>query len=606
MVRKVFWGIVIGFSIAILAIRMVGGDTSPRLSHRAPEAKTPLSKSDRLVVILHAFTNSRDDMMDVRNAVWKVYPNADVLIPNYNSGIFSNADLFQTAHQISEAIQLAACRRRSLGRPYEKIVLIGHSIGALLARKAYLYGKGNSPDHPFNPGKNPPRGWVDKVERIILLAGINRGWSTDRMDWKGRIETWIGRQIFKLTGRGRMVFSVELGSPFVANLQAEWIRLANKQRSSVAPVIQLLGRDDDRVRPEDNKELMATPDFIFIPVADADHANVIRFAPDASIDQAETEARSERKRLFLMALSSNIAALRQEFGSNRTVLDRTDVARALIRHVVFVVHGIRDYGDWVTEFKKDMESRDPLVRVITSKYGYFPMLRFLLFGDRQENVRWFVDQYIESLALYPKAERRSFIGHSNGTYLLASALENYQAINFDRVYFAGSVVRSDFPWDSLKQAKRVRLVRNDIARGDWVVALFPKFYQQVKSLFKLKRTKFFDLGSGGFNGFTNSVGHEIVGTLAGGHGAAVDSPENRASIRAFILDDVTTDPPRNAEKGPLYFFSEIAWAVWLMIVAALVALGWGIWKWLPAARRVGATGFVAIYAGLIFVILNTV
>lgn len=604
--RKVLWGIIICFFIAILAIRMVGGDTSPRFSHRAPEPKTPSSSSDRLVVVLHAFTNSRDDMMAVRNAVWEVYPNADVLTPNYNSGIFSNADLFQTAHQISEAINSAADKRARLGRPYEKIVLIGHSIGALLARKAYLYGKGNSPDHPFTPGKNPPRGWFEKVERIILLAGINRGWSTDRMDWKGRIETWIGRQIFKLTGRGRMVFSVELGSPFVANLQAEWIRLANKGRGSVAPVIQLLGKDDVRVRPKDNKELMATPDFIFIPVADADHANVIEFAPDASIGQAETEARAERKRLFQVALSKSIPALRAEFGSNRTVLDEADPARAGIRHVVFVVHGIRDWGHWVNEFKEDIESRDSSVRVITSKYEYFPMLRFLLFGDREENVRWFVDQYIESLALYPNAERRSFIGHSNGTYLLASALENYQAIYFDRVYFAGSVVPSYFDWDALKQAKQVRLFRNDISHGDWVVALFPKFYQQVKELLDLERPEFFNLGSGGFNGFYDATGHEIVGTLAGGHSAALDSPENRASIQAFILEGATSNLPRNNEKGLLEFFSNIAWAVWLMILAGLVGLGWGIWKWLAVARRVGVTGFVTIYAGLIFVFLNTV
>ena len=390
-------------------------------------------------------------MIGVREAVSEKYPDADLLVPNYNSGKFTNASLFIAAHEIDEIINAAVKKRAENGKPYEKIIMIGHSIGALLARKAYLYGKGNSPDHPFKAKQNPPRDWVKMVDRIILMAGINRGWSTDRMEPWEKTVTWVGRQISKLTGLSKMVFSVELGSPFVVDLQAEWIRLANRERGSVAPVIQLLGNNDVRVRPTDNKELMATPDFIFIPVAGAGHGNVIKFNPDPSADLVEIEAHEERKRLFRVALATSIPALIAEFGSNRSQLDIADAARRQIRHVVFVVHGIRDWGDWVTEFKKDIESRDPSVRVITSKYGYFPMLSFLLFGNRQENVRWFVDQYVESLALYPKAEKRSFIGHSNGTYLAATALDKYQSIRFDQVYFAGSVVPSNFRWDRLKE-----------------------------------------------------------------------------------------------------------------------------------------------------------
>ncbi|MEO3428356.1 hypothetical protein AAFN88_05825 [Pelagibius sp. CAU 1746] len=354
---------------------------------------------------------------------------------------------------------------------------------------------------------------------------------------------------------------------------------------------------------------MATPNFIFLPVADAGHGNVIRFAADATKDRAEAEARAERKRLFKLALARSIPELRRDFTSNRTneaFLDRADSDRAKTKHVVFVVHGIRDWGGWMGEFKQELEAQDPTVRVVTSKYGYFPMFRFLLFDDREENVRWFVDQYIETLALYPNAERRSFIGHSNGTYLLASALQNYQAIYFDRVYFAGSVVPSDFGWNELLRARRIGVLRNDIAQGDWVVALGPKFYQQVKNLFGLENTVFFNLGSGGFNGFIETAGHQYVGMLAGGHSAALESPQNRKSIRSFILTGATSGLPRSDGAGMLGVLSNVAWAVWLLAAAAVTALGWAIWRCLAVVRRAGVIVFVAVYAALVFVVLNTV
>ena len=50
------------------------------------------------------------------------------------------------------------------------------------------------------------------------------------------------------------------------------------------------------------------------------------------------------------------------------------------------------------------------------------MLPFLLSAYRRKNVEWLMDRYTEVVARYPNATV-SYIGHSNGTYLLAKALE---------------------------------------------------------------------------------------------------------------------------------------------------------------------------------------
>jgi hypothetical protein len=53
--------------------------------------------------------------------------------------------------------------------------------------------------------------------------------------------------------------------------------------------------------------------------------------------------------------------------------------------------------------------------VVTNlKYGYFPMLPFSLYGDRQRKVRRFMDEYTENLAAFPNAHIVDFVGHSNG------------------------------------------------------------------------------------------------------------------------------------------------------------------------------------------------
>jgi hypothetical protein len=126
------------------------------------------------------------------------------------------------------------------------------------------------------------------------------------------------------------------------------------------------------------------------------------------------------------------------------------------------------------------------------------MVPFALPWVRRWKSEWLMDRYVEARARYPNAVI-SFVGHSNGTYLLARALNDYPAVRFKRVVLAGSVIRRDFDWgknlDPRPSSKtpRVQEVLNYVATHDWVVAIFSKAFQPLKF--------FFDLGSAGHDGF---------------------------------------------------------------------------------------------------------
>lgn len=179
-----------------------------------------------------------------------------------------------------------------------------------------------------------------------------------------------------------------------------------------------------------------------------------------------------------------------------------------------------------------------------------------------------MDQYTEAVARYPNA-RFSYVGHSNGTYLLARALADYPAVRFHRVVFAGSVVRRTYDWRALRDRKQVDGVLNFVATADWVVAIFPKAFQTVRLS---------DLGSAGHDGFEAPVGQ--VRYVCGGHGAALVE-DNWDTIAKFVVDG-TLEPkgellaPRQA--WPVRLLGWVAPAVWAGILLGLACVAVAIWR----------------------------
>lgn len=567
----------------ILAILVIAGALAVLFAwiNSAGSRKKPLREyfkskptAKELIVLVHAYLGNVKMMGPVQHAIRAVRPDADILQFEYPAQLFSNANLFALAWQMEAGIDA-----HQRAKQYERITLCGYSIGALLVRKAYVYGCGSVADAPGTAGTRavtgPTKDWTTKVDRLVLLAGMNRGWDRDSkqkdVPFYKRSLLWLGLTIARLSGTGHLLRHCEKGEPFVANLRLQWLEVMRRTAPSSKPiVIQLLGDSDDVVSSDDSKDVTVARDFIWVVVNNTDHANVAKLGNEGT--------KLERKHKIQMAFGDEaaVAELRR-MNPATNVREDPDVTS-----VVFVLHGIRDMGEWTSQFQKPLQDAylknhpdgKSKLHVHRASYSYFGMGPFLLWADRQRNVRWFMDQVTELTAEYPnvKPEDIHFIGHSNGTYILASALDKYATLKMGRAALAGSVIRRDFPWGAF--SGRIERVRNYVGAKDWVVGLLPR-------VFELPVFNFFnrDIGSAGFNGFEDGFAAPMeTRFVRGAHGAALHK-DNIPSIVAFITDGTKLDIQSlhsEGHPGTLAVLSNLCWILWIIAACLLVLGAWKI------------------------------
>lgn len=531
-------------------------------------------KGEQLVVLVHGLSG-REAIQPTVELAAETFPDADLLTIAYDARLFSNADVYAIANLLETTIHDAYRVAK-----YKEIVLLGHSMGAMLVRKALLWGNGIEQDRESAKGRHD---WVDKVERFVSLAGINRGWSIeprpDKMAvWK-YAGIWLGETVARLTGTGQMLLSMQRGAPFVADSRVQWIRYtrqtaADGAKAKLPQVIHLLGDRDDIVSREDSQDLSVAKETLFVTLADTDHASIAE-----AVRGGEGSGAGKRRAAIADALRGDLANLNPD-------LIQTAPEDPRVRRIIYVMHGIRDYGGWTDRVRQAIEARtenDPSILVVNKKYGYFPMLRFLLYWDRHKNVRRLMDEYTENLARFPQAQRFDFAGHSNGTYLLASAMQHYHSMSVGRVFFAGSVVPKHYQWKPLLDAGRVQQVINVVADGDWVVAIFPKLFEQIADWLSVQpRIGVLDLGSAGFRGFESAA--DPLGRVRnlrfvhGGHGAGVDvsNPEKLAAIVDYLvagkLDRKQVFEDADDWAGWLDIASNVSWLIWVGLAAITLAL----------------------------------
>jgi alpha-beta hydrolase superfamily lysophospholipase len=472
----------------------------------------------RIVIILHGYDCKISMYRALQEVIEEVYTETVVVLPKLAMTTFSVADPDEVVLGILQKID-AVWTEKTKGHEEEwKLVIIGHSTGALLARKAYVVACGEHSDAPFEDiykQQTAARPWAAHVDRIILLAGMNRGWTLDpHLYTKTALMIRAGLvvgAVFRFFGRTPFAFKTRRGAPFITQLRLQWLAMsahAGKGLTGNAPVIQLLGTKDDLVSPEDNIDLVTGGNFIYLEIPASNHLTVLKLK-----EPVYGEARRKIFELVLLEKPDELLARKIQPADPGFMQVDNEVT-----DVVFVIHGIRDTGYWTQKIARrvkitgDKETNRKFATE-TSSYGYFGMLPFLLSFARRQKVEWLMDQYTENKAIYPNA-RFSFVGHSNGTYLLAKAMTEYPACSFKHVVFAGSVVSASFRWDEMIAANRIEKFFNFVASADWVVAIFPKSFQALRLQ---------DLGSGGFDGFTSirDTGNQFQ-FAQGSHGAAIE------------------------------------------------------------------------------------
>ena len=177
--------------------------------------------------------------------------------------------------------------------------------------------------------------------------------------------------------------------------------------------------------------------------------------------------------------------------------------------IVVTLHGIRTHGRWQKEVTPYL-ARHGLVPYHLD-YGWFGVLSFLLPWARARRVQWLRDE-LRDLVDRTGARRISVIAHSFGTWLALAALEAENGgLRYDRMVLTGSIVRRDYPWDSvIRRRGWVRAVRHERARGDRVVRLAAAFARLAGPLAPRA-------GASGAEGFIAPPPEVRETTVAGGH-----------------------------------------------------------------------------------------
>lgn len=602
-------------------------DSTPRINN-TDEALIHREGADHLIVVLHG-SNGLERMGDVIKLVRKNHEKADFYLPEMNTANYSNVKPGALADIIRGEIA-----QHHEEYDYEKITLLGYSAGALILRKAVLDG--------FHKNMQKTGGlWIKKVDRIILLAGMNAGWSVnkeqstksashtsvDTLNSKElilKIQMNLGRWLGNFANVGGFLRALESGSEFIADLRVEWMQLTQLLEAkrdgvpSFPKVIQLLGTLDILVGKEDSMDLWSTRNsIVFRDVSGADHGGLVKLFKEDGVKEI-----GERAILLRWALNTPLSDLRVG-GDKMPPQDRS------VTDVVFIEHGIRDFPDeWIDAFRSEIKMVDdslPSQKVIvkTPNYGYFPMGAFLFFGKRQENVRIFMDSYTRAKAQYPIAKMR-FIGHSNGTYILANALEKYSSIEMERVVFAGSVVSSSYPWEkkivnATGEGAQVKAIANIYGSSDWVVGIFSGMFEVIENIPVLGFLFSQDLGYAGYRGFSKNFDCGLlpksgeqrcqdIGPVQGGHGIAINPDTDMfPDIVRFVLGEKDSIAiPERDEMTVMNlivgFLSKSSPFVWLLLAASLLFVGCRLAGIVP--RREGTV--LIIYGVFLIVVLHVV
>ncbi|GIH23810.1 hypothetical protein Aph01nite_21200 [Acrocarpospora phusangensis] len=148
----------------------------------------------------------------------------------------------ELARELSSWIARIWWEMGGLGR----VVLVGHSVGGLLVRHAYLIARGDE-------DSRETKAWAGRVSRIVLLAAPNRGVDARRL---------------ALTGRA--MADLRRGAPYLTDLRVRW--LDHFDRTVLPPrVVQLLGTGDTLVTRDDSLDVEQFANARHVTVPGADH-----------------------------------------------------------------------------------------------------------------------------------------------------------------------------------------------------------------------------------------------------------------------------------------------------------------------------------------------
>lgn len=288
---------------------------------------------------------------------------------------------------------------------YQHIVLIGFSMGAVIARRLFLAATDVHKTVPNEPELSNAglRAWTNKVERIVTLGAMNRGWLVSgRLGWAYSFVTNFIGIWGHLMPRGfkPTLFEARRGAPFIVQTRLQWLAL--RQSSDPAKpeplVIQLLGTQDNLVAPDDTVDFAVDRDqkspYFYFQLPHTRHDNAIEFTPRRFSDPDGKFGAARREQFVSVLTQDKDWLVKKQIPAENLSDTLPAEPDPDVEHVVFVVHGIRDDGYWTRKIAQRIREaasppgleNPPKWRCETSSYGYFAMLPFVLPWIRRQKV----------------------------------------------------------------------------------------------------------------------------------------------------------------------------------------------------------------------------
>ena len=367
---------------------------------------------------------------ELRNAQW--------LPIDHHTRWISPARFDSFAANVKARIGAEMIRRPEI----DQIILVGHSYGGQLVRKAFMLAASSG-----EMDRRSPLRWDTRVKRFVLFASANRG-INPKTSSRVRLGLLIMRCLYPIFGR-TVIFDLLPGSKAVVTLRLAWIRYFATLPNPPLVVGRVLGSSDTEVARGDLPDTEQFSNAYHIDVPDADHIHLynLNSTPNPALHYD----------LIRRAFVDSVP-----LGAPR--LPKTGVSG-----VIFLLHGIRATAhQWPRKLEQVIKANDPNALVVRPSTGYFTAFRFAVPLLHRRALRWFQDQYGQLVAKYPNVQI-NFVGHSNGTYLMGQSLSRIDSIKFDRVFLGGCVLPQDYPWPDRFSASQVQTVVNAFTETDGVV-----------------------------------------------------------------------------------------------------------------------------------------
>lgn len=294
----------------------------------------PLTRGDgKTLLVLAPPMGGIGNFTDLHTLVRQSYPTADMIVPTWSNGWLSNVHPGDLADVLEDAIRRADDERR-----YERIVLFGYSLGGVIVRKAFVWGHGEDQDRVDRKRpRREPHPWVGKVERFVSLAAPNRGWRTEltgAADPATAFASVMFAHATRITGTAQLVHSVLVGSPFIANMRLQWLRVVRRLGERAPLVVHLIGRRDELVSLDDSLDLAAARGMLFKTLPALSHLEIGQ----------QILVGSERRLSDLgVAITSALTRSRDELSRGWADSISSKEERGITR-LIYVMHGIRDAG----------------------------------------------------------------------------------------------------------------------------------------------------------------------------------------------------------------------------------------------------------------------